>query len=447
MHKHLHHVSHSIKKYLSRHVALENLKKLAFLFSLLSCLVAGSILLFTLYTASFHDLLGLSYLQINSIASLSALGMYFCLPVLGYLADSYGPALLSLFLIWFFCPSYFVNSYLVNLRVTSIYGYCITFCFIGLATSSLYFSSLITCARIYPDHKGLAISLPITCYGLSALIGAQLLKLPCFHKEGYLDLKVVFLVFGWLYLFVGVISFIASSIVIVELELLFNIAAPEEIDSTDDDDDEETPLLELTRTRSLEPPNHHQRFIKFLKDPSAWILLGSLILNIGPLESYQNNLSSILKHSNHANLSDQVSLMAASSTAARLILGVLSDYLSKYICRVWLLIFIIVVGIIGQLTETSALLNGASYGGMFTLYPTIVASIWGIDIMGSTWGSFMIAPAAGSVLFSMVYGKNADSCATCLSRYFYLTASSLGLSCTLILISWRLWYKRGFKKF
>lgn len=444
MHKHLHHVSHSIKKYLSQHIALDNLKKLAFLFSLLSCLVAGSILLFTLYTASFHDLLGLSYLQINSIASLSALGMYFCLPVLGYLADSYGPALLSLFLIWFFCPSYFVNSYLVSLKVTSIYGYCITFCFIGLATSSLYFSSLITCARIYPDHKGLAISLPITCYGLSALIGAQLLKLDCFHQGGYLNLKVVFLVFGWLYLIVGILSFISSSIVIVELELLFNIAAPEDdVDSTD----EESPLLELTPTRSLEPPNHHQRFIRFLKDPSAWILLVSLILNIGPMESYQNNLSSILKHSNHADLSNQVSLMAASSTVARLVLGVLSDYLSKYICRVWLLLFIVVVGLMGQLTETSAILNGAAYGGMFTLYPTIVASIWGIDIMGSTWGSFMVAPATGSVLFSMLYGKNADSCSTCLQRYFYLTASSLGVSCILVLIAWRLWFKRGFKKF
>ena len=132
---------------------------------------------------------------------------------------------------------------------------------------------------------------------------------------------------------------------------------------------------------------------------------------------------------------------------ARLVLGVLSDYLSKYICRVWLLLFIVVVGLMGQLTETSAILNGAAYGGMFTLYPTIVASIWGIDIMGSTWGSFMVAPATGSVLFSMLYGKNADSCSTCLQRYFYLTASSLGVSCILVLIAWRLWFKRGFKKF
>lgn len=90
MHKHLHHVSHTIKSYLSTLIALENLKVVAFLISLLSCLVAGSILLFTLYTSSFHEVLGLSYLQINMISSLSALGMYFCLPVLGYLAVRMG---------------------------------------------------------------------------------------------------------------------------------------------------------------------------------------------------------------------------------------------------------------------------------------------------------------------------------------------------------------------
>ena len=141
----------------------------------------------------------------------------------------------------------------------------------------------------------------------------------------------------------------SSSIVIVELELLFGVTP-----------DEETALLELTPTGSLEPPNHRQRFVLFVKDPSAWILLVSLILNIGPMESYQNNLSSILKHTNGADLPNQVSIMAAST--ARLLLGVLSDYLSKYVCRVWLLVVVIVVGVAGQMSETSAILNGVSYG-------------------------------------------------------------------------------------
>ena len=54
--------------------------------------------------------------------------------------------------------------------------------------------------------------------------------------------------------------------------------------------------------------------------------------------------------------------MAASSTGARLLLGVLSDYLSKYVCRVWLLVVVIVVGVAGQMSETSAILNACRTG-------------------------------------------------------------------------------------
>ena len=240
-------------------------------------------------------------------------------------------------------------------------------------------------------------------------------------------------VFAWLYLVVGIASFVSSSIVIVELELLFGVTP-----------DEETALLELTPTRSLEPPNHRQRFVLFVKDPSAWILLVSLILNIGPMESYQNNLSSILKHTNGADLPNQVSIMAASSTGARLLLGVLSDYLSKYVCRVWLLVVVIVVGVAGQMSETSAILNGVSYGGMFTIYPTIVASIWGIDIMGSTWGHLWLRQHGRS--FFDVYGRNADSCSDCLLHYFY-NCRGMIVSCIFVLLAWKIWYARGFTRF
>ncbi|RLV95028.1 putative transporter MCH1 [Spathaspora sp. JA1] len=472
MHKpsYIHRISHKIKSYLSRHISLYNLRRLAFVISLISCLVSGSILLFSLFSTSLHNVLGLTYLQINTIASFSACGMYFCLPVLGYLADSYGPALLSLFSIWFFCPSYLINSWLVTslqreeqhaVSNKYIYAFCFTFCLIGLATSSLYFSSLITCARIFPNHKGLAISLPITCYGFSALIGSQLLKLDYFIEDGHLNLYQTFKFFGILYFIIGGLNFISSSIAIVEQELIFNLQEtespiiPEECLS-EEDDEESLPLIpSISRRSSIEPLNHHTRFMQFLRDKSAWLLLVSLVLNIGPMESYQNNLGSILMNiSPRSDLSDQVSLMATASTITRLLVGGTSDYLATVgVCRVWLLILVILVGVIGQYANgildpnvpanyaSIAMINGISYGGMFTLYPTIVASIWGIDIMGSTWGSFMVAPATGSILYSLFYGHNADSKCNdnsrgklfdnCLSSYFTLTSLGLISSCIL----------------
>lgn len=470
--------SHRIKKYLSRRYDLVHLKRLAFAIALASCLLLGSIMLFSLYALSLHNLVGLSYTQINFIALLSAVGMYLCLPILGYLADCYGPALLSLILIWAFCPAYFVNAFLVKLvssrgvgkpelDSTGVVVMAISFCFVGLATLSLYFASLLTCAKIYPNHKSMAISLPVSCYGLSTLMGSQLMKLLYFHNNKELDLYRVFLFFAFLYLVVGVLNFVSNSIVSIELEVIFGEQEPllSDSDSRDTADDSD---LELLPQRSVIEPVHHQdRFVRFLKDKSAWVFLLSLVLNVGPLESFQNNLGSIIEATGGSvQLTDQVSVIAAASTCIRLFVGVVADYVSsadrKYpICKMWLLIALVVVGAMGQLSVVTAgsfvrtsILNGICYGGVFTIYPTIIASIWGVDLMGSTWGSFMVAPAVGSITFSLLHGRQRDTCdvssyenGLCLDRYFEVTAASMVVSLVLVLVVWRMWWKRGFRCF
>lgn len=459
MSKHLNRVSRAIKSYLSQHFSKSNLKIISFVISLIACLSSGSIMLFSLFSTSLHELIGLTYLQINFIASLSAIGMYLCLPVLGYLADCYGPSLLSFLSIWFFCPSYFLNSWLVvslesrELSQIYVFLFSFSFCLIGLATSSLYFLSLLTCAKIYPKHKGMSISLPITCYGISSLLGAQSLKLEYFKKGDYLNLYKVFTFFGILYFIMGVLNFISASLVSLEQEIIFEV------------DEEESPLLRTDSNpeRPLEPMQHNQRYRLFLRDKSAYLLLFSLILNLGPLESFQNNLGSIIKiTTTDTMLSNQVSVIAASSTVSRIAFGALSDYLAsssrkRPISRVWLFLILILAGSIGQAANIYGLdftyisiLSGISYGGIFTICPAIVASVWGIDIMGSTWGSFMVAPAIGSISYSLTYGKQVDEkCGTsrnCLEQYFTLTSTSLTISLILLAVVWRFfWVKRGFK--
>lgn len=417
------------------------------------------------------------------IVSLSAIGMYLCLPGLGYLADCHGPALLSLISIWAFCPAYFVNATLVQavengnenqLSSTSIIVMAISFCFIGLATSSLYFSSLLTCAKIYPSHRSLAISLPVTCYGLSSLIGAQLLKLNYFHKRGdILDLYRVFRFFSVLYLVVGILNFVSNSIVSLEQEVIFGDEEPllssseqSSLQCSEQYGTEEA----LTPQRSMiEPFNHHERYIKFLKDKSAWLFLLSFFFCVGPMESFQNNLGLIIASAtgNAANLENQVSVLAGMSTIIRLLIGVAADWMSSPkraypISKVWIIIVLGFVGAVGQFGPNLGLnftlismLNGITYGGVFTTYPTIITSIWGVDIMGSTWGSFMVAPALGSIFFSLLHGEKMDQCPSdigvggnngCLKQYFQITGMSLLASVVCMIIVWRfMWAKRGIK--
>lgn len=478
--KALHRLTHKIKNYLASRYDLRHLKQIAFVIALTSCLSLGLIMLFSLFALALHNNVGVTYTQINFIVSLSAVGMYLCLPVLGYLADCYGPALLLLISIWAFCPAYFVNAVTVKLisakyetqpelGTANVVVMAISFCFIGLATSSLYFASLLTCARIYPNHKSLAILMPVSCYGISTLIGSQILKVQYFHQtNGELDLYRVFSFFAALYLVVGVLNFISNSIVSIEQEVIFGESEPLLSDSDPSSERLSVSDSALTPSRSqrsaIEPIAHHARFVAFLKDKSAWVLLVSLMLNIGPLELFQNNLGLIIESTarGHVQLSDQVSIIATLSTVIRLLIGVVADWMSsenrKYpVCKVWLLVGLSLVGTVGQFGAmyipnfvTVSILNGVSYGGLFTTYPTIIASIWGVDLMGSTWGSFMVAPAVGSIVFSLLHGHEMDTCGTgnCLDRYFTVTGVSLFLSTVFILFVWRvMWWKRGLRSF
>lgn len=490
---HLERWTRRIRRGLSKRYDLEHLKKIAFAIALATCLLLGLIMLFSLYALSLHNTVGLSYTEINVIVLLSAVGMYLCLPVLGYLADCYGPALLLLISIWAFCPAYFVNALLVSLVRLShleepfaelnkmgVLVMAFSFCFIGLATSSLYFSSLLTCAKIYPDHKALAISLPVSCYGVSSLIGAQLMKVPYFHvKDGReLDLEKVYMFFAVLYLFMGALNFVSNSIVSIETDIVFGNEEPQipdsemgtPADSIMGNGDEETALL--PQRSHIEPVDHKARYIRFLKDKSAWALLISLLLNIGPMESFQNNLGLIIESTTGGEgvLADQVSVIALLSTAVRLVVGVVADYIlsskRRYpVCKVWLMVGFIVVGIMAQIAviygfsfTTISILSGICYGGLFTIYPTVIASVWGVDLMGSTWGLFMVAPAIGSILYSLLHGEEMDSCKNrgnydhgtdgCLVHYFITTGVSLFLSLVFVVVAWRVfWYRRGLKVF
>lgn len=444
--------AHRIRHHLSYHVSHKRLKLGSFIASLLCCLSAGSILLFLLFSFSLHNL-GLTYLQINSIASVSAIGMYLCLPVLGYLADTHGPPLLSLILIAGFVPSYYYNAYLVRkaqeftespISVTALW---ITFLLIGLSTSSLYFLSLLTCAKIYPQRKGLAISLPVACYGLLSLIGSQVLQMEYFQTNHRLDLYRVFCFFGTFYLTIGSVNFVAALLELMESDVLFSDREPllHAHHNPDECSDDES----LHPVRSTLSQNQRRRFRSFLTDTSAWILLVSFVLNIGPLESFQNNLGSIVANSGEKlGLTAMVSVLAAFSTVSRIVAGGVCDWLQQKSglgargSMVVLPCTILVAGI-GQFLvnfaglETAIAVSGAGYGGLFTVYPTIIASIWGIDMLGTIWGTFMVGPAVGLVAFSLLYGREADSFCPqtgCLKRYFTITSLSMAVSFLLVMV-------------
>ncbi|CCH62937.1 hypothetical protein TBLA_0I02810 [Henningerozyma blattae CBS 6284] len=446
-------LSYHIRHLLPHVLSHRNLYKLSYIFALLTAVTSGFISLISLFSAPWQYHLGYTSKQINIIASWTMLGMYLTPPVLGIMADIHGPITLSWLSLFLFVPSYAYLSYSFNQannNITFLFT-VISFINIGIATSALYFCSLITCAKLYPQRKLLSISLPTTCYGISSLIGSQFLRWKWFFtKQNYLDLARVFKCFSWIYLVVCILSWVATSFItllsiIEEKERLSNDSSDNInttgssstnnfINDTETETENENDISETTLLIPVQTKEENQKYIRiFLSDPTSYLLAISMFLSLGPLEMFVTDMGSLTEvllngRDNPTLSAELLSLYSFVSTAVRLSTGVLTDYLIKIKkSPKWILINYLILALISQLyiltltsggnrhkiSDSKILLMGglmgAVYGGMFTIYPTIVLLRYGQDHFGTVYGSLMTSPALGSAFACMLYAQIYDS--------------------------------------
>ncbi|KAG7838747.1 hypothetical protein KL919_001301 [Ogataea angusta] len=403
------------------------------------------------------DNLDYNQFSINIVGACMVMGLYMTLPVLGYLSDSHGPVLLAMISL-ILCPGYFLASAAYEYRLNYSWM-CLAFFLIGCGTSSAYFCSLLTCAKIYPERKGLSISLPVTFYGLSSLVLANLFKLPVFQRtSGEIDILKVFTALALLYLVLGIFNWISSIIVTIEKEVVYQkIQGESEQREEDTEDDESTPLL---NSQLLEPETQGTKFRQFLSSPSTRLLYIALFFLAGPLEIFVTNLGSLtvmVGDLSNKDVATQVNYFSMFSTMTRLLMGAATDLLGTIRATTLLLVsgiavatlsfFLIAIDYSHFSVITS--LVGIGYGSAFTLFPTLIATVWGVEILGSTWGLFLSAPAFGSLVFGMFYAFEFDTYCDisitswnvyCLTFPFALFAAGFALSGVLVYLCWRLYW-------
>ena len=200
------------------------------------------------------------------------------------------------------------------------------------------------------------------------------------------------------------------------------------------------------------------------------------------LQTLREDFTSSLDPSRH------ISLLALSSTISRLASGLLSDYMSSPnrrhpISRIPLLVllstlhfsafFILAyapISWVRQWFSVGSILVGTSYGGIFTLAPTVVSVVWGVGGFGRNWGILTFTPgtlssdltslvwtrlmiALGAVIFGLLYARIYDVHSPappgiCAGRECWkTTALSAGWACLfatlLLLFVWHKWQRRG----
>ena len=114
--------------------------------------------------------------------------------------------------------------------------------------------------------------------------------------------------------------------------------------------------------------------------------------------------------------SRHISMLALSSTVSRLGSGLISDYIAspnrRYpmsriplflilsLLHVFALFFLSYAPIewLRVWFSLTSILIGISYGGIFTLAPTIVSVVWGIGGFGKNWGILTFTPGISRLL-------------------------------------------------
>lgn len=337
---------------------------------------------------------------------------------------------------------------------------------VGLGTCTIALSSVTTCGKNFGKsrYRGLAVASPIAALGLSGVwisqVGGRWLTEPgTGGRAGNVDVYRYFLFLSGLAIGVGLVGAVALQI--VSEEELIEEAAANQMDRSERL--EENPLLRhsphdrpvnyrtVSESRSLNPSDHNQKPMldaskktlvlnnemrRFLTDPATWLLAVGFFFITGAGESFINNFGTIISTLYHPSThippsnsaATNVSIVAITSTLARLITGYLSDLLAPpphpsqfehrtfNISRLAFLVSSAVLFALFQLLLASSLvqsypslfplvsaLAGYGYGTVFTITPIIISVVWGVQNFGTNWGTIAIVPAGGATIWGAIY--------------------------------------------
>jgi hypothetical protein len=406
----------------------------------------------------------------------------------------------------------------------------------------MYLSSVATCAKNFSQssYRGFMLAVPIAAFGLSGMwqsqIGAHLLyeRLPNGQK-GEVDVFRYFLFLGCTLFAVGLIGALGLRIVDEEdliergVEELERSGLLEESDffrpqnghsshrdygtlnndtdeSASDSNSDSDLDINLTESMILKKQNEEARLLQkkiwllnhethaFLTDRTMWLLAFGFFLLTGPGEAYINNLGTIIPtltplHRIYSSPpaghpSTHVSIIALTSTLARLLTGTLSDLfaptsssarspspgsrttfsrLTLLLPSAFLLFLSFFILALPPLVPSnpplflaSSALLGLGYGASFSLVPIIISVVWDVENFATNWGIVAMMPAGGAALWGIVYsvgysraavpGVGGDTeCkgADCFQGWAWGCAASVGAAIVLWMFAWRNWRRRG----
>ena len=353
----------------------------SFVWALVNCLGAGGITAYSLYAPLFQHRLRYTQLQVNAVSITAELALYLPVPFFGYLSDRYGPKVPSLLSGLFFGVGYVLAAFAYGNGPPPSAGgtgwphwvMMLAFVPIGCGTSCMYLSGVTTCAKNFGrgKHKGLALALPIACFGLSGMWQAQVGSKLFYEKRpgespGDVDVYHFFLflaallftfgtVGGFLLRVVDEVEFIDEAVDELEQSGLLIDSDFFQRDLTaghpsrhceygtlsysQEEDDAQKKIAE-EKARRLEERRKktwllNEETRRFLADTKMWWFAAGFFLVTGPGEAFINNLGTIIgtlylpsSDVERTSAATHVSIVAIASTVTRILTGTVTDILA-----------------------------------------------------------------------------------------------------------------------
>ena len=366
------------------------IRYLSFASAILNCLCAGSMTAFSLFGPYFISHLRYTQYQVNAVSTAAELAIYSLTPLYGWLCDRFSPRPISVVSAVLFGGGYLLagltyhagpviysskSQHDVDTKEVRVQGWpfavmVISFIGIGAGTACMYLAAVTTCAKNFGRgrHKGVALALPIACFGMSGFwqsqVGSHLFK----ENDGSLDVFRYFIFLAVTLFAVGLLGGLGLNIVgedeLVE-EAVEELERSGLLNGDSSLHDREDTGLTYPRTHSTTNDNgygtletHHpaahtkrrdshtsdlptslkKRLVLrlslpvFLRDPTMWLLTLGFFLTAGPGDTYINNIGSILLTSypdasppSVNQPATHVGIIALSSTVARVMTGFITD--------------------------------------------------------------------------------------------------------------------------
>ncbi|PHH80174.1 hypothetical protein CDD80_2545 [Ophiocordyceps camponoti-rufipedis] len=336
-------------------------------------LCAGSIAAFSLFAPQFQSRLHYSQFQVNGVAIGSSLALYLPISLVGYFCDRVGVAPLAALASVLFGGGYGLAAALFHKLDLdyNVHGkphdqqddwsyplMVLAFICVGSGTCTMYIACVSTCAKNFGTgkHRGLALAMPITGFGLSGMwlsqIGSRFLcETNPDGSKGDVDVYRFLVFLAFLLFVMGIIGTLTLRVVdehdlieeaIEELEqsgLLDESAllARSERGPPAAGDIESDPLLGSPDDSDAKWKKNwvlNAETRRFLTDHSMWPFAVAFFLMIGPGEAFVNNLGTVIGTltppqqeitGRNTSVATHVSIFGITSTIARLLIGTLTD--------------------------------------------------------------------------------------------------------------------------